>query len=366
MGLSHDLVRSTNIAALAILSLLLGGSTVRTQSGASAFGSAIATISEPDGYFDTDNLISNESSFQQVIPDLQRRSVRGGVYIGVGPDQNFTYIAATRPAVAYILDIRRDNVLLHLLFKALFHHSRTRVEYLALLFGRNAPADVDAWRGATAERLARYVEDAPRSDPGALRRRLDTTIRGFGVSLSAAELQTIAGFHQRFVESGLSLRFQSTGRPPQWNYPTYRDLLVDTDSAGHQSHFLASEDAFQFVRNLEEQDLVIPVVGDLSGPSALVKIGKAITARGEKLTAFYASNVEFYLFREGSFGRFVSNLKQIPHAGNAVVIRSFFNRGGYAPSRPGDNSASQLQSVDDLLNGVAAGRVRTYSDLVVR
>ena len=366
MRVSHDLFRSASVAAVASLSLLLAGSPVRTQPAASPFGSAVAALSEPGGYFDTDNLISNESSLQQVIPELQKRNVRGGAYVGVGPDQNFTYIAATRPAVAYIVDIRRDNVLLHLLFKAIFHHSRTRIEYLALLFGRAVPADADGWRGASVDRLVRYMDEAPRAEAGAVRRQLDTTVRGFGVSLSADELQTIGSFHQRFIEAGLSLRFQSAGRPPQWNYPAYRDLLADTDPAGRQSHFLASEEAFQFVRGLEEKDLVIPVVGDLSGPAALARIGKAIAARGDKLSAFYASNVEFYLFRDGSFARFVSNLKLMPHTANAVVIRSFFNRGGLVPSRPGDNSASQLQPIDDLLNGVAAGRVRTYSDLVVR
>jgi len=104
----------------------------------------------------------------------------------------------------------------------------------------------------------------------------------------------------------------------------------------------------------------------LSGPSALVNVGKAIAARGEKLTAFYVSNVEFYLFVDGSFSRFVTNLGRIPHADNAVLIRSFFGRVGLAPARRGDNSVSQLQTVDDLLRGVAAGRVRMYSDLAVR
>jgi hypothetical protein len=343
-----------------------GPTNVRPQPHPSPFASAVATLSEPGGYFDTDNLISNESSYQQVLPDLQRRHVRGGAYIGVGPDQNFTYIAETRPSVAYIVDIRRDNVLLHLLFKALFHHARTRVEYMASLFGRAAPADVEPWRGATVEKLAKYIEDAPKTDAAALRKRIDQSIRGFGVPLSADDLRTIAGFHQRFIDAGLSLRFQSTGRPPQWNYPTYRDLLVDADATGRHGSFLATEDGYQFVRGLEEHDLVIPVVGDLSGPSALVNVGKAIAGRGEKLTAFYVSNVEYYLFRDGSFARFVGNLRRIPHADNAVLIRSFFSRVGLSPSRPGDNSVSQLQAVDELLSGVAAGRVRSYADLAVR
>ena len=79
-----------------------------------------AAASEPGGYFDTDNLISNESSYLQVVPELRRAGISGGAYLGVGPDQNFTYIAEIRPAIAFIVDIRRDNLLLHLLFKALF------------------------------------------------------------------------------------------------------------------------------------------------------------------------------------------------------------------------------------------------------
>src|SRR6187401_1759365 len=96
----------------------------------SPFATQIAALSEPAGYFDTDNLISNERSYLQVVQDLHKRQVHGGAYIGVGPDQNFSYIAEIRPSIAYMVDVRRDNLLLHLLFKALFAASRTRIEYL--------------------------------------------------------------------------------------------------------------------------------------------------------------------------------------------------------------------------------------------
>src|SRR5436190_12738555 len=129
--------------------------------GASSFAQQIAALSEPGGYFDTDNLVSNESSYLQVLPELRRRAISGGVYIGVGPDQNFTYIAEVRPALAFIVDIRRDNLLLHLLFKALFQMSGSRVEYLALLFGRPVPADAGQWRSATIERLVEYIDRTP-------------------------------------------------------------------------------------------------------------------------------------------------------------------------------------------------------------
>src|SRR4029078_4879042 len=109
-----------------LLTLALAGASVtapRAQT-ASPFATQIAALSEPAGYFDTDNLISNERSYLQVLPELRRRNVKGGAYLGVGPDQNFPYIAEVRPSIAFIVDVRRDNLLLHLLFKALFALSR--------------------------------------------------------------------------------------------------------------------------------------------------------------------------------------------------------------------------------------------------
>src|SRR5690349_737909 len=98
---------------------------------ATSFAGLVARLSEPAGYFDTDNLISNERSYLHVVPDLRALAGRKrSVYLGVGPDQNFSYIAHLRPSLAILIDIRRDNLLLHLLFKAIFAESRTRVEYL--------------------------------------------------------------------------------------------------------------------------------------------------------------------------------------------------------------------------------------------
>lgn len=152
------------LAARLVVVLLLAGQ------APSPFASQIASLSEPAGYFDTDNLISNERSYLQVLQDLRRRNVRGGAYVGVGPDQNFSYIAEVRPSIAFIVDVRRDNLLLHLLFKALFELSRTRVEYLAQLTGRPAPSELDGWRAAPIDRLVEYVDTAP-ATAAAVRRR---------------------------------------------------------------------------------------------------------------------------------------------------------------------------------------------------
>src|SRR5262249_19139436 len=136
----------------------------RTAAGVRrGFAAEVLRLSEPGGDFDTDNLISNERSYLEVLPALRQARVGGGAYVGVGPDQNFTYIALMRPAVAFIVDVRRDNLLLHLLFKALFALARTRTEYLTLLTDRPPPRDLETWRGAPLERIVRYIDETSRT-----------------------------------------------------------------------------------------------------------------------------------------------------------------------------------------------------------
>jgi hypothetical protein len=360
----HGVTRVASGAALCCAAALwLLASAPAAQ--ADSFAARIAALSEPAGYFDTDNLISNERSYLHVAGALEAAAVPGGAYVGVGPDQNFSYIAIARPSLAVIIDVRRDNLLLHLLFKALFEIAGTRVEYLTLLSGRAPPGTLEGWRARPIDALVGYVDAAPRLGPAAraaLDARIIAAVRGFGVPLSDADYGTIRRFHRRFIDDGLSLRFNSTGRPPQRDYPSYRDLLVERDRAGVPRSFLASEAAFQFVKSLQARHLVIPVVGDLSGPTALRAVGDFLRARRAPLVALYASNVEFYLFGDGRFDRFVDNLGRLPRADSAVIVRSAF-RGGVR-IEPGYNSASLAQPMAALLDGYAQGRFRRYTELL--
>ena len=106
------------------------------------FWTLVTEFSEPNGFFRSDNLVSNETVFQEVIPVLQKTLMPASAYVGVGPDQNFTYIAALKPRIAFIVDIRRQNMLLHLMYKALIEESPTRVEFMSKLFSRPVPGTV--------------------------------------------------------------------------------------------------------------------------------------------------------------------------------------------------------------------------------
>jgi hypothetical protein len=331
-----------------------------------AFARTIERLSERGGYFDTDNLISNESSYLHVVGKLGELGVRGGAYIGVGPDQNFSYIAHIRPRIALIIDIRRDNLLQHLLFKALFSLAPNRMDYLALLLGRPAPRS-----GAVPSdirSIVAHLDSTParRDVFDAAHERVRSRLATFGVPLSAEDLATIRRFHFAFHEAGLGLRFETHGRPPQWYYPTYRQLLLERDLQGRLASYLAREESYQFVRRLQQRNLVVPVVGDLAGERAVAQIAAFLKQRGEAVSAFYTSNVEFYLMQDGTFDEFMDNVRRLPRAGRSVVIRSYFPSGGgrHPQVVQGYYSTQLLQRFDDLINAFERRRIRSYFELV--
>src|SRR2546422_7743327 len=112
--------------------------------------------SEEDGFFRSDNLLSNETSFQYIIPDLLKTARQGRVYLGVGPEQNFTYIAALKPAMAIIIDIRHGNLDVQLMYKALFELSKDRGDFVSRLFSRKRPNGLTE-KSTVSEILTEYV-----------------------------------------------------------------------------------------------------------------------------------------------------------------------------------------------------------------
>ena len=342
----------------------------RAQPARTEFARLVASLSEPGGYFDTDNLISNERGYLHVLGALDRLGVRGGAYVGVGPDQNFSYIARVRPAIAFVIDIRRDNMLQHLMFKALFGRARNRAEYLALLLGRPVPADVARWSARPLDSLVAWIDATPatRESERVARGAVMADVKGFGVPLDARDLETIGRFHGEFIAAGLGLQFTSFGRAPRPYYPTLRQLVQERDLGGRQASYLANESDFQFVKELQRRDLVVPVVGNLAGDRALAAIGRLVRQRGERVSAFYASNVEDYLLRDGSFAAYARTVAALPRDARSVIIRSWFggNFGVSHPeSVPGYHSTQLLQTMDAFVAATSnPNAVTSYRDLV--
>jgi len=336
------------------------------------FQAMVADFSEPPGTFRSDNLVSNESTFQEVIPELARTTRPGGVYIGVGPEQNFTYIAALKPRVAFIVDIRRQNLLLHLLYKALVELSPDRVAFVSRLFSRPPPPGID--RGSSVQALFEAQAGATPSWD-LYKRNLDDVVEHLtkrrSLRLSTTDVATIDAVYGAFWEDGPALSYSTRrwyggyGGPDRRRFPAYVDLMTATDSTGTPRSYLSSEDAYGALRDLHLRNLVVPVVGDFAGNKALRSIGAWVRQHGAAVTAFYTSNVEQYLFRGGTWQTFLDNVATLPIDEDSLFVRAYFNYGfRYPPASPDRRSLVLLGSIADLLQAHRAGRVLTYGDVI--
>jgi len=126
------------------------------------FWRLITDLSETGGTFPS-QFMSNEDSAQFVIPPLKESTKRGGVYVGVGSEQNFTYIAAVQPRIAFIVDIRRDNVFEHLMYKALFELADNRADFISRLFARKRPG------GLSTDTSVMSLMTSPSRRPGKIK-----------------------------------------------------------------------------------------------------------------------------------------------------------------------------------------------------
>jgi hypothetical protein len=329
----------------------------------------IESLSEPEGYFDTDNFISNEAGYLKVLPLLREHGIRGGVYIGVGPDQNYSYIAEIRPRLAILVDIRRLNLIQHLYFKALFRLSPDRARFLERLFGRRIPDEIAGPEEPSISQLLEQIDRASK-DYRFGERAVEEAIHAvntWSLSLGEEDLESMRYVARAFMEAGPDLRFSSFYRAPRQYYPDYRTLLLETDSAGRQSNYLASEERFLYVKSLHKENRIIPVVGDLAGKVALSRIARTLKERHLEVSCFYLSNVEFYLFRQGSWKPYLQNMRLLPWSDNAVLIRTCANSRQRHPAQiPGYYMTTLLQMTSRFFKNESQGRNQTYWNLVTR
>jgi hypothetical protein len=329
-----------------------------------AFNELIEILSEPGGYFDTDNLISNETTYFQVVDQLEPS---GGAYIGVGPGQNLTYIARVRPRWAFIVDVRRENLLQHLLLNAILAKAETPYQYLCWLFSRSSHLGSEPPPASGIEEILRAFETTTPSEEVFAENQesiLRHIQRELGISLAPEDRRRIQSIYRSFFMEQLELRFRSHGRRPMPHHPTYRTLLTARSPAGTESHFLSSADDYAFVRSLSVSGRLVPVVGDFAGSHALRAVGKLLKEQGETVTTFYVSNVEFYLFRSGRFAAYVKNVRSLPLRQDSLFIRSYFDYGNAHPARlPGYRSTMVLQRIPRFLDLFDSGAYRSYWDV---
>jgi hypothetical protein len=376
MSPTRKLSRTSIFASGLFLAILIGAGTIpwaREQPRAASdiqisskqFGQYIDEWSESEGYFDSDNFISNETSYLHVVDQLQHVKP-AGIYIGVGPDQNFSYIVHTRPMLAIITDIRRQNMLEHLWLKSLFAMSSSRVEYLSYLFSRQPPK---VPHDVSFQELLEAIR-ASRTDGGIFKKNVaavhDLLLNKYKLRLSSDDLAKIDYVYETFWKEGLDLRFSSIGRGNASMYPSFEEILLETDRHGRQENYLSSEELFQWLKKFQEENRLVPIVGNFAGTHAFKAVGEFLKANGQNLSTFYTSNVEFYLFGSPNWTQYIANLKSLPLDGESIFIRSYFPTYGrpHPMNVPGHRSTSLVSPILPFLAEYDARQLRSYWDVV--
>jgi hypothetical protein len=280
--------------------VLTGQTTARLAD--TEFWRLVTTLSEQTGEFPIANLVTNEESY----PDNAARiNSTGGAYIGVGPEQNFSFIAALQPEIAFIVDLRRPNRTLHLLYKALFERAPDRAAFNALLF----PASEEAYQ-ANLEAVTGLL----------------TLTHGFAIPQN--EQQELAETYRQFFEGGPGIRYTAAtnalGQPIPGgglarNALSFEQVMAFTDSTGMARSFLSTEQRYQVVRNAHLNNLIVPVVGNFAGATALRGIANYLSERGIPVSVFYGSNVQDYLTSQQR-RVYCANLIALPQDAGALFL----------------------------------------------
>jgi hypothetical protein len=361
----------SGIAAFLCVSALPALKTARTAEplpvrlSDETFVRVVTDLSEEGGYFRYENFLSNELGFQHVIPTLRETTKPGGVYIGVGPEQNFTYISALQPRIAFIIDIRRQNMLEHLMYKALFELSEGRSDFMSRLYARKRPAGLKL--DATPESLfASFDELQP--DPKLVQENLadiKDRLMKHKLDLSKEDFDKIEYVYHVFVEAGPDLDYTVGGFGGGDGSPSYEQLMTATDKAGHNWSYLASEADYQAVREMEMKNLIVPLVGDFAGEKAIRAVAQYLTDHNATVSVFYLSNVEQYLFQEpGQWRRFWENVSTLPLDASSTFIRTV-NAGSYGRIGGfGMRFQSLLGPMAETVRAFGQGNLRYYNDVI--
>ncbi|HEX4998332.1 MAG TPA: hypothetical protein VFY29_08905 [Terriglobia bacterium] len=284
------------------------------------FWRLINEFSEPNGYYQYENFVSNEISFQTALPELKRLTRPGGVYLGVGPEQNFTYIAAIEPKVAFIIDIRRQNLVELLLYKALFEMSADRADFVSRLFSRKRPEGLGA-NSTAADMILAFESLAP--DKALYDETLaaikDNLISKHGFKPVGDDEQKIEYVFDVFYRGGPRMNYAFASSSPNQQVPSYKWLMLVTDTRGENWAFLDAESRYQYVKEMQRKNLIVPLVGDFGGPKTLRALGQYLRGHDAVVSVFYISNVEDYIAEKWS--AYVANLKALPQDDRSVLMR---------------------------------------------
>jgi len=365
MILRRSLVAAATVVAVtALLPTIFGATAVQAPTLPSEisdkdFWRLIVELSEPGGSYPYENFVSNELQVQDVIPALKATTKPGGVYIGVGPEQNFTYVSALRSKLAFVIDIRRQNMLELLMYKALFELSPDRADFVSKLFSRPRPTGLDA-KTTPAALFSAYQNVKADADFYAKNlQAIKESLTKHGFGLSSEDLSKVEYVYNALYRGGPGITYEFSSPSPAAlsNPASYARIMTTTDPSGKNEVFLADEENYRFVREMQRKNLIIPLVGDFAGPAVIRNVGSYLKERNATVGVFYISNVEYYL-DDSQKQVFYANVAALPVDSSSQFIRHILGnpaRQNLSWWRPGMTNVSTIAPMIDLVKAVQSG-----------
>jgi hypothetical protein len=201
----------------------------------------------------------------------------------------------------------------------------------------------------------------------------DRLIKEHGFKLTSEDESNIAYVFRAFFIGGPNLGYSNVSfpirQPVPRILPTYEELMVDTDEKGKQRSYLATEDNFLTLQQIEMNNLIVPIVGNFAGPTALRSVGEYLREHNTSVMAFYTSNVEQYLFMNSEdWKTFYTNVSTLPLESRSVFIRPLINTGNGYTASPQFRSTfhwdTLLFPLVDLVTAFNMGMIENYYDVI--
>jgi len=180
--------------------------------------------------------------------------------------------------------------------------------------------------------------------------------------LTSDELESMHVMYSAFYFAGPNLDFMlgtidANGRAD--GMPSYKYLMTAKDSSGAQRSYLATEDNFRFVQNLQKKNLIVPLVGDFAGPKALRETARYLKSHEAAVSAFYVSNVEQYLLPDPmAAARFYANVEALPLNASSTFIRAANQKTTVGMF------VSALSPMIEVVDAFKDGRLKTIADVM--
>jgi hypothetical protein len=249
--------------------------------------------------------------------------------------------------------------------------SSDRADFISRMFSKPRPARLDST--TTIDSIWNAYWYVP-TDSVLYRRNLaaikDHLVRTHGLALTADDLLGIDYVYTGFYIEGPVINYSyggGGGGGRSGNYPGFADLMAQTDQVGVKRSFLATEANFRLIKDMHTRNVIIPLVGNFAGPTAIRRVGAYLRERGATVTTIYTSNVEQYLFQQGDeWSRYYENVATLPLDSTSTFIRSVGtgNVARFPSPSPGGRLPSVLSSVQGLIAAYRAGQIYTYLDVI--